>query len=101
VFWDSFVGTVKARVHEAELSEDRKRVPWTGYGVDGGFPGTVVTAVEITNLSGPYDLPADMVDDLGNPTLSLPPPMASHRLLAGFLRNSGIGASWRNRIQVR
>ena len=66
-FKDYFVGTVKVRVHEAELSEDRKRVPWTGYGVDGGFPGTVVTAVEITNASGTYDLPADMVDDLGNP----------------------------------
>jgi hypothetical protein len=66
-FKDYFVGTVKARVYEAELSEDRKRVPWTGYGVDGGFPGTVVTAIEITNASGTYDLPADMVDDLGNP----------------------------------
>ncbi len=66
-FKDCFVGTVKVRVHEAELSEDRKRVPWTGYGVDGGFPGTVVTAVEITNAFGTYDLPAGMVDDLGNP----------------------------------
>ena len=66
-FKDYFVGTVKVKVHEAELSEDRKRVPWTGYGVDGGFPGTVVTAVEITNASGTYSLPEDMVDDLGNP----------------------------------
>ena len=66
-FKDFFVGTVKVRVHKAQLSEDRKRVPWTGYGVDGGFPGTVVTAVEISNTSGTYDLPADMVDDLGNP----------------------------------
>ena len=66
-FKDYSIGTIKVRVHEAELSEDRKRVPWTGYGVDGGFPGTVVTAVEITNASGTYDLPADMVDDLGNP----------------------------------
>ena len=66
-FKDYFVGSVKVRVHKAAFSEDRKRVPWTGYGVDGGFPGTVVTAVEITNASGTYDLPADMVDDLGNP----------------------------------
>ena len=28
-------------------------------------------------------------------------PAGSHRLLDGFLRNSRIGASWRNRIQVR
>ena len=65
---DYSIGTIKVRVHEAELSEDRKRVPWTGYGVDGGFPKTVVTAVEITNASGTYSLPADMVDDLGNPS---------------------------------
>jgi hypothetical protein len=66
-FKDYFAGTIKVRVHEAELSEDCKGVPWTGYGVDGGFPETVVTAVEITNNSGTYSLPADMVDDLGNP----------------------------------
>jgi hypothetical protein len=65
---DYSIGTIKVRVHEAELPEDRKRVPWTGYGVDGGFPKTVVTAVEITNASGTYSLPADMVDDLGNPS---------------------------------
>ena len=68
-FKDYFVGTIKIRFHQAELSEDRKRVPWTGYGVDGGFPGTVVTAVEITNASGTYSLPANMVNDLGNPNI--------------------------------
>ena len=68
-FKDYFIGSIKIRFHEVELPEDRKRVPWTGYGVDGGFPGTVVTAVEITNASGTYSLPADMVDDLGNPNI--------------------------------
>jgi hypothetical protein len=68
-FKDYFVGTVKVRVHEAELSEDRKRVPWTGYGVDGGFPVTVVSALEITDAAGTYSLPADMVNDLGNPNI--------------------------------
>ena len=67
-FKDYSIGTIKVRVHEAELSEDRKRVPWTGYGVDGGFPKTVVSALEITDASGTYSLPADMVDDLGNPS---------------------------------
>ena len=68
-FKDYFVGTIKIRFHQAELSEDRKRVPWTGYGVDGGFPRTVVTAVEITNASGTYSLPANMVNDLGDPNI--------------------------------
>ena len=68
-FKDYFIGSIKIRFHEVELPENRKRVPWTGYGVDGGFPGTVVTAVEITNASGTYSLPADMVDDLGNPNI--------------------------------
>ena len=68
-FKDYFVGTDKIRFHEAELPEERKRDPWTGYGVDGGFPKTVVSALKITDASGSYSLPADMVEDLGNPNI--------------------------------
>ena len=68
-FKDYFVGTDKIRFHEAELPEERKRDPWTGYGVDGGFPETVVSALEITGASGTCSLPVDMVNDLGNPNI--------------------------------
>ena len=68
-FKDYFVGTIKIRFHEAELQEERKREPWTGYGVDGGFPQTVVSSLKITNASGSYSLPVDMVNDLGNPNI--------------------------------
>lgn len=44
--------------------------PWDGYGVDGGFPSTVLTGLEITDPSGRYILPRDMVRDLGNPTIN-------------------------------
>jgi hypothetical protein len=37
--------------------------------VDGGFPGTVVSALEITDAVGIYSFPADMVNDLGNPNI--------------------------------
>jgi hypothetical protein len=66
---DYFAGTIKIRFHEAELPEKRKRDPWTGYGVDGGFPETVVSALKITDASGSYSLPVDMVNDLGNPNI--------------------------------
>jgi hypothetical protein len=68
-FQDYFVGTIKIRFHEEKLPENRKRDPWTGYGVDGGFPQTVVSSLEITDASGTYTLPADMVNDLGNPNI--------------------------------
>ena len=68
-FKDYFIGTAKIRFHEAKLPEERKRDPWKGYGVDGGFPETVVSGLKITNNSGSYSLPADMVEDLGNPNI--------------------------------
>ena len=66
---DYFIGNVKIRFHEAELPEERKREPWTGYGVDGGFPETVVSALKIMDASGSYSLPVGMVNDLGNPSI--------------------------------
>ena len=68
-FKDYFIGSIKIRFHEEKLPENRKRDPWTGYGVDGGFPQTVVSSLEITDASGTYSLPADMVNDLGNPNI--------------------------------
>ncbi len=96
-FKDYFVGTIKIRFHEVELPEDRKRVPWTGYGVDGGFPGTVVTAVEITNDSGIYSLPADMVDDLGNPNIGCVRVRRKGKLLELSMNNSD-GAGGHNAL---
>lgn len=87
-FKDYFVGTIKIRFHQAELSEDRKRVPWTGYGVDGGFPRTVVTAVEITNASGTCSLPANMVNDLGNPNIGHVHVRQNGKLLELSMNNS-------------
>ena len=68
-FKDYFVGTVKIRFHVAELQEDHKHEPWKGYGVDGGFPKTVVAALKIMDASGSYSLPVDMVNDLGDPNI--------------------------------
>ena len=68
-FKDYFVGTVKIRFHEAELQEEHKHEPWKGYGVDGGFPKTVVVALKIMDASGSYSLPVDMVNDLGDPNI--------------------------------
>jgi hypothetical protein len=96
-FKDYFVGTIKIRFHQAELSEDRKRVPWTGYGVDGGFPGTVVTAVEITNASGTYSLPANMVNDLGNPNIGHVHVRQNGKLLELSMNNSD-GAGGHNAL---
>ena len=68
-FKDYFIGTAKIRFHVAELPEERKHEPWAGYGVDGGFPKTIVSALEITGTSGTCSLPVDMVNDLGNPNI--------------------------------
>ena len=68
-FKDYFIGPIKIRFHEEKLPENRKSDPWTGYGVDGGFPQTVLSALKITDASGSYSLPVDMVNDLGNPNI--------------------------------
>ena len=68
-FQDYYVGPTTIRFYELELPEERKHEPWTGYGVDGGFPQTVVSALEITGASGTCSLPVDMVNDLGNPNI--------------------------------
>ena len=42
---------------------------WKGYGVDGGFPDTLLTGLEITGSFGSYVMPKMMVTDLGNPNI--------------------------------
>ena len=42
---------------------------WKGYGVDGGFPDTILSRLEISDSSGSYLLTKDMVADLGNPNI--------------------------------
>ena len=68
-FQDYYAGTTTIRFHELELPEERKHESWKGYGVDGGFPKTIVSALKITNASGSYSLPVDMVNDLGDPNI--------------------------------
>jgi|TARA_B100000959_G_scaffold258567_1_gene293546 hypothetical protein len=68
-FQDYYAGTTTIRFHELKLPEERKHEPWKGYGVDGGFPQTIVAALKITNASDSYSLPVDMVNDLGNPNI--------------------------------
>ena len=68
-FQDYYAGTTTIRFHELELPEERKHEPWKGYGVDGGFPKTVVSALKIMDASGSYSLPVDMVNDLGDPNI--------------------------------
>lgn len=42
---------------------------WKGYGVDGGFPDTLLSGLEISDSSASYLLPDEMVTDLGNPNI--------------------------------
>ena len=42
---------------------------WKGYGVDGGFPDTILSGLEISDSSASYLLPEKMVTDLGNPNI--------------------------------
>ena len=87
-FKDYFIGTAKIRFHEAELPEERKRDPWTGYGVDGGFPQTVLSALKIMDASGSYSLPVDMVNDLGNPNIGHVRVLQNGKLLELSMTNS-------------
>ena len=68
-FQDYYAGTTTIRFYELELPEERKHEPWKGYGADGGFPKTVVSALKIMDASGSYSLPVDMVNDLGDPNI--------------------------------
>ena len=66
---DYQVGTLSVRFRSSELSDERKEDPWTGYGVDGGHPDTVIHSLDLSDGSGTYSVPAELVNDLGNPNI--------------------------------
>lgn len=68
-FKDYYLGPLKVRFRESELSSERKQLPWTGYGVDGGHPDTFIHSFDVSDESGAYSVPAELVNDLGNPNI--------------------------------
>jgi len=66
---DYQVGAVKIRFRASELSNERKEEPWNGYGVDGGHPDTVIHSLDVSDESGTYSVPAELINDLGNPNI--------------------------------
>ena len=87
-FKDYYLGPVKIRFRESELSSERKQLPWTGYGVDGGYPETIVQSLDVSDGSGTYSLPADMVNDLGNPHIDHVQVRQNGKLLELSMSNS-------------
>ena len=87
-FQDYYAGTTTIKFYELELPEERQHEPWKGYGVDGGFPKTIVSALNITNASGSYSLPVDMVNDLGNPNIGYVRVRQNGKLLELSMTNS-------------
>ncbi len=96
-FQDYYAGTTTIRFHELKLPEERKHEPWKGYGVDGGFPKTVVVALKIMDASGSYSLPVDMVNDLGNPNIGHVHVRQNGKLLELSMNNSD-GAGGHNAL---
>ena len=66
---DYQVGALTVRFRSSELSDERKEDPWTGYGVDGGHPDTVIHSLDVSDESGTYSVPAELVNDLGDPNI--------------------------------
>ena len=60
------VGKLKVRFTESKFSGKGE---WTGYGVDGGSPDTILSGLKLSVPSGNYLLPEKMVTDLGNPNI--------------------------------
>ena len=63
------VGALSVRFRSSELSNESRVDPWTGYGVDGGHPDTVIHSLDVSDGSGTYSVPAELVNDLGNPNI--------------------------------
>lgn len=66
---DYEVGALTVRFRSSELSKERKNSPWTGYGVDGGHPDTVIHSLDVSDGTGSYSVPGQLVNDLGNPNI--------------------------------
>ena len=60
------VGKLTVRFTESKFSGKGE---WTGYGVDGGSPETILSGLNISAPSGNYALPEKIVTDLGNPNI--------------------------------
>ena len=60
------VGKLTVRFTESKFSGKGE---WTGYGVDGGSPDTILSELKLSGPSGNYALPEKMVTDLGNPNI--------------------------------
>ncbi len=60
------IGKLIVRFTESKFADKRE---WTGYGVDGGSPETILSGLMISRPSGNYTLPDNMVTDLGNPNI--------------------------------
>ena len=60
------IGKLIVRFTESKFAAKRE---WTGYGVDGGSPETILSGLMISRPSGNYTLPDNMVTDLGNPNI--------------------------------
>lgn len=65
-FAEYHVGKLTARFTESKFSAKGE---WTGYGVDGGSPKTILSGLTVSGPSGNYVLPDKMVTDLGNPNI--------------------------------
>ena len=42
---------------------------WDGFGTDGGYPHEILSGVSIKSRLGDYELPASLVNDLGDPNI--------------------------------
>ena len=65
-FAEYHVGKFTLRFTESKFAGKGE---WTGYGVDGGSPKTILSGLEISGPSGNYVFPEKMVTDLGNPNI--------------------------------
>ena len=65
-FAEYHVGKLTVRFTESKFSGKGE---WTGYGVDGGSPETILSGLNVSAPSGNYALPEKMVTDLGNPNI--------------------------------
>ena len=65
-FAEYHVGKLTVRFTESKFAGEGE---WTGYGVDGGSPETILSGLMISEPSGNYALPDNMVNDLGNPNI--------------------------------
>ena len=57
----------RVRFYSADTSPDLQS--WDGFGTDGGHPRELLTGVLIKSECGDYELPATLINDLGNPNI--------------------------------